>query len=232
MPQKFMFTHSWDITLNSSEVELMVAPTMNSADFIKVSRDWMDALAIPSCKPHADKRDSTSCKYSAPVPVLKGRMSDLDPSSLITLHWKKETSKNYIAAKWQGSPESRICSIQVFRSSSDPISIELDVDSNQHWSTIKDFPKPFLNLSEPIFLMRRSFGASHRIESTVLLRGSISGIKSLKVRCYHSEVSGNISSGFFEELDTKKPNWTAFHHGRMGGIILERTFGIQHVKNE
>jgi hypothetical protein len=232
-PQKFMFTHTWDITRNTSEVELMVSPTMKSAAFIKASREWTPALTSPNCTPHADKRDSTSCLYSAPPPVLSGPLSGLDPHSLITLHWKKdgfskdvlhETSGEFVAAKWQGSPESRICSIQIFRDSIDPISVELDAYSSQEWVTIPDFPSPAVNLSEPIFLMKRSFGPNRRIESTLVIKGSIAGLEKLTIRCFHSEVAGNIKSTFFDDLDEKKPSWTSFHHGRMGGIILEKTF--------
>jgi len=239
-PQKFMFTQTWDITTNYSNVELMVSPTMNSAAFIKASRDWTSLLASPNCTSHADKRDSTSCLYTSTPPVLNGTLSGLDPNSLINLQWKKhgfsekdeslQKEGKIIAAKWQGSPESRICSVQIFRDSIDAISVELDVSSDQDWLSIPDFPAPSVNLSEPIFLMKRSFGPNRRIESTLLIRGSISGLEKLKIQCFHSEIAGNILSPFFEELDEKKPSWTSFHHGRMGGIILEKTFEFQKGK--
>jgi hypothetical protein len=222
-PQKLAFSHSWNLNTNASSVEFMVAPTMSQDSFKRWMKEWMPSLSDPSCVRHADKRDSTACTYSVDPPLFSGNAD----SPLMSLDWVS-MNESVVQANWTGPPESRICSFSLNMIPGSDLSLHLDGGSLSAWK-LMDGSRPRLetpvsDVTKPVYLMRREFTLTNRMNTTLLLVGNHRRLQSLSVKCYHSELETTFLSQVFADLNQVKPDWLTFHHGRYGGISIEQDF--------
>ena len=233
-PQKLVFNQTWDLNTNTSSLELMITPTMSGAEFTSKFRIWLPEVSRPFCRGHADKRDSTACVYAVENPIFKVlndskvlNSSDVDGLILLKVQSKSLSSlEGYIL----GSPYSRICSfnLQTISQNNDSLQFELEAQRASDWSDLeRNRGNVTAELNSPALILRRSYEKKNRLYTQFRILGNLTDIQDLTVTCFHSELETDIvESPIFGRLQKALPNWVIFHHGRYGGISLQRKFSL------